>query len=745
MSSGRAFLSAFTPSLMSQEALEAIFVQVRRRELLERLIENIRISSSTTSKHHTLLVGPRGIGKTHLITMLYYRLRNNPENAELDSQLRIAWLKEEERGVPTFGHLARRILQKLAEEYKDDALAKEAMSLQDLPGEFETNATELLTHWLGDRTLLIMTENFHDILHQIDQQGQRSLRAYLQNQNNVLLLAATPSLTSPLTKFEAPFYGFFNVEVLHEMEEEDALELLQKIAEWRNDTDLLQFLETQTARNRIRVIKVLAGGHPRIWILFAGVLTRQTLDETVPLFLEMLDDLTPYYQSRLDSLSPQQAQVMECLIEMGRSVAVWEIAKICVLEPNSVTVQLRLLGEQGYVRADKLGRVAYYELREPLMRLCLEVKSNRGKPLKVLVDFLRHWYNRSELEGRLAQCMPNSYYEKMHLQAALEKSKGYRTKTEAYKELIKVFDLWEVGEYDKTLQRARTLVDKRGDALDLSVLGKMQHDMENQKGTVFSYNKAVDNDLKQSTGWRELGVPLSNLNRFEEATASYNYAIEITPNNPYYWHYRGISLGNLNRFDEALVCIDKGLELEPNDTNLVLSKAEIYMMKGMWDKCLETLSSDFSVKKPILNMTFWVSHGREMWRGLLRIPSESQLWEGHVSALIQLYKANGVLAEVGTGIVEILRELLEPIYSDYTVDAFNVALQNAGKGHDEWKIPLRLLEATVQWRKTHDPAVLFSLRSEERAILLEALSLTREEMLEASGSTPNSKPRNKSK
>ena len=63
------FLSRFTPSLMAQEALEALFVQ--REDLARRITEQIRDSALTPSKHHTLLIGPRGIGKTHFISLIH--------------------------------------------------------------------------------------------------------------------------------------------------------------------------------------------------------------------------------------------------------------------------------------------------------------------------------------------------------------------------------------------------------------------------------------------------------------------------------------------------------------------------------------------------------------------------------------------------------------------------------------------------------------------------------------------------
>jgi len=122
------FLSHFTPSLMSHEALEAIFVQ--RESFVTRLVDLSRASVLTPAKHYTLLIGPRGIGKTHLIALLYHRLA---AMADLRDHLCIAWLREDEWGVTSFLELLLRIFTALSEEYKDNALAEQVTALYDLP------------------------------------------------------------------------------------------------------------------------------------------------------------------------------------------------------------------------------------------------------------------------------------------------------------------------------------------------------------------------------------------------------------------------------------------------------------------------------------------------------------------------------------------------------------------------------------------------------------------------------------
>ena len=105
------FLSRFTPSLMSPDALEAIFVQ--REDLLRKILERIRVSAVGPEKKNTLLVGPRGIGKTHLISLIYHRLRTM---SAVQNRILIAWMREEEWGIACLRDLLLRILRALVAE-----------------------------------------------------------------------------------------------------------------------------------------------------------------------------------------------------------------------------------------------------------------------------------------------------------------------------------------------------------------------------------------------------------------------------------------------------------------------------------------------------------------------------------------------------------------------------------------------------------------------------------------------------
>jgi tetratricopeptide (TPR) repeat protein len=403
-------LARFTPSLMAPQDLEEIFVQ--REALASRLIEQIRESVTTPNKHHTLLVGPRGIGKTHLVTLVRNRVVSSQELRPLTI---VAWLHEDEWGIASFLDLLLRIIRVLRESGEAGFDEGEVSRLVDLPpNRAESEAARLLLKTIGSRVLLLLIENLDDVFRGLSRRDQAAFRALLQDHGRVTILATTPGLFEGVSRRQFPFFGFFRIQHLEELGFEDAVMLLHKIALRRGQSELAGFILTPTGRARIRAVHHLAQGNPRVYVILSEFLTRQSLDELVEPVLRMLDDLTPYYQARLSWLSTQQRKLVDFLANRRVPAVVKEIAKQCFISPQTASSQLRKLAQWGYVRSEVNGRETYYELREPLMRFCLDLKRERKEPLRPLVEILRIWWTPDELELQLrnlqTELSPTSEY-----------------------------------------------------------------------------------------------------------------------------------------------------------------------------------------------------------------------------------------------------------------------------------------------------------------------------------------------
>jgi hypothetical protein len=242
-------ISAFTPSLMSPQELETILVQ--RQDLAQELFEKIVLSATTPAKHYALLIGMRGMGKTHLVALIYYRLLAEfVKTPTLQDKLVIAWLREEEWGVDSWLDLVSRILRALAvEESQSKLLLAELrrISIEDSIDRAAANATRLLKEAIGDRTLLLIMENLDDLFKGLGEAGQQQFRSFLQAEQCCTILATTPALFTAVQSRTKPFFGFFNPIHLDRLTVPEAIEMLGKIATLGGQEDLASFLQTHLA------------------------------------------------------------------------------------------------------------------------------------------------------------------------------------------------------------------------------------------------------------------------------------------------------------------------------------------------------------------------------------------------------------------------------------------------------------------------------------------------------------------
>jgi tetratricopeptide (TPR) repeat protein len=409
-------ISRFTPSTMPPKTLEDIFVQ--RGELAEDTVDRVRESALRGSHHYLLFIGPRGCGKTHFVSLVYHRLRNIEELADA---LRIAWLTEDETST-SFLDLQLRIYRALSRDYPDEFPQHALDGLYDLPPQNAVDqvSREIVSR-LKDRTGLVIVENLDQIFEDIGREGQHAWRAFLQESSKFSILAAAQQLFPGVSNRNAPFFGSFQTIHFELLSALEGRTLLMNIARLHGDRDLVKFLSTSRGRARVRALQHLSGGNHRVYVVLSEFINADDLDELIGPFEKMLDDLTPYYQERLRWLSAQQRRIVEYLCKLDRPVPVKEIARALFTSSQSISRQLVELKEKRYVRSATRGRESLYELTEPLMRMALELKEHRGGPIRLIVDFLRAWYDRSDLDSRLRRLPETARLERLHVQAAIRK------------------------------------------------------------------------------------------------------------------------------------------------------------------------------------------------------------------------------------------------------------------------------------------------------------------------------------
>ncbi len=774
------FLSHFTPSLMKPEDLEAIFVQ--REDLAQRLVELIKESALTSSKHHTLLIGPRGIGKTHLIALTYHRIQ---KLEDLHDHLLIAWLREEEWGISSFLDLLLRILRALQEEYNDPELTEQIEILYELsPEAAEHAAAELLKNFTGDRTLLLLIENLDDLFAGLGDEGQKRLRAYLQENPFCTILATSQSLFNGISLQTSPFYGFFRIHHLQKLGIDEAIDLLTKVAKRENDQELVSFIQKPIGRARIRAVHHLAGGNHRVYVIFSDFLNRQSLNELVEPLLQTLDELTPYYQARMKWLSLQQRKIVEFLCDCRYAVSVKEIAKRCFTTHQTASSQLKSLRDMGYVRSSAVGRESYYELQEPLMRLSIEIKKNRGEPIRLLVDFLRFWHSRDELQQLLDMAQPEAALEREYLLHAL-KATEEETEDPRMTACLRDFEAFEkaedlvhgIGIADELiairghdvdwarkgfclvkLERFEEALKSFDKAIELNpnnlhiwgLRGETLHDLGHLKEALASFDKVIELDSNCALGWRSRGIVLFKIRRHEDALGAFDKAIELKINDVWFmrgsalfllrryeealrdfkkvielepkkaiaWSLQGLVLSKLKHYKKALASFEKAIELDDKSPHSFLHRSELLLILDRWDEGITAL--DDALQRCAYADELYLSDTNEVLAAIfLRIDYLS--WRIRSEKLIKLYAKHKALSALGHALVLSISVLTSKMISDSAAKKWLSLWQELAGDYKEFQLPLRLLNATVRYRETQDPRILLKLPAEERDLLEQVL------------------------
>ena len=707
MSRERPFLSHFSPQWTDPRYLEDILVQ--RGDLLAESVAVVRDCVLTDQRHHLLFIGPRGAGKTHLVTLIQHRLS---QDAALKDRMRVAWLNEDETAT-SFLRLLIAIYRSLSERYPEEFSADTISKLAGKdPGAAVEQLTSDLLRDLHGRIIVCLMENLDSLFRSLSVAEQRNWRAFLQNHPVIVTVGTAQALFDGIADQDEPFYGFFDTRHLKPLSADEARDLLERIAVLHGRMDLADFLRTPTGRARVDAIRALAGGNPRLYLIFSDWLVNAAaLDDLVRPFEEMVDrQLTSYYQERLRWLSPQQREIVQFLCRASSPVSVKHIADGLFTSTNSITGQLRQLRDFRYVDSHPLGREALYELAEPLMRLALQVKETHDRrPLALIVDFLRIWHEQQELADRLASS-PSDSPARAYLENA---NRLMLTAPNLCHELFRR-DLDLAGPEqcdDIALEKARTVANS-GEAADLIRLGLILNARKEWEEAIRIFTVLIEGDKAQSVD--------------QIAGALFS---------------RGVAQGYSGKISEVIPDHTPAIELPgvPPEVfaELLSNRASCHANLAQHEAVLRDLGQLFMLlderaSREILSPGLY-KEAREVVTSVFAGTTDPARWVQLLTQFTGHFARFGGLTGLGEAAVQHLPEIDISPLNHAAWDAWSNAWESARAAlppehRDQLDIPLRLLRAGIAWLKSKEDAHLLTLPREERRILREALELPAEKI-----------------
>jgi tetratricopeptide (TPR) repeat protein len=533
----------------------------------------------------------------------------------------------------------------------------------------------------------------------------------------------------------------------------------------------------------VRAVHHLAGGNPRVYMLFSQFITRDALDNLVEAFMKMLDDLTPYYQARMKELSNQQRKIVELLVDRRHPVMVKEIAADCFIDAGTAASQLRELRKLGYVEAEQNGRESFYELREVLMRLCLEVKKQRGQWVEIFVEFLKIWYPLSERKNQLELMRGTSQYIKdEHLERALlsdedpcfigsrrdlqralkeqrqllaaetleELFHSQRLTEENYQKLVELVQtdqyseaLVQTNRYSETQKQFSDLfsqVEEYASWSDIDTWSDITFFLQSLEGlellkagksleSLKLFDAVLAEDRNDVDALIYRGVSLRKLGRYEEAISSYDRAISINPDDHQAIHNKGCAYFKWGKYVESIDCYNQSITIKADKYDSWHDKGVVQFVMGNYEDALNSWQQTFQI---IYQLTPRPNDIAGLIQEFLKeliprfsLPNSQPQISTFLTQLVTIYQQTQVLPELSTALIATLPQIIAPNISDYTADEWLALWQNHLGTAPALEMPLRLMNVAIAYKKqpAQQKRLWLGLAKEEREILNGALGL----------------------
>ena len=353
----------YNPAQLPGDDLEQTFVA--RQEVLASLLRTIREQAIDVPCQHTLLIGPRGMGKTTTGLMCLRRVAQDPALAARWQPVRF---HEESYGIGDLADLWLTALRHLAHATGDNQWAKKAGALVAAERDAHRQAAYALAalldfHQESGKRLLLFIENLDQVLAQIGDERQiHALRATLTQHPELMLLGSANTVFNAIRSHSYPFYEFFRLVFLRGLDAGETRLLLKAAAGQLSGNSSLDAMVAETGR--LETIRRLTGGNPRLLKLACRMMVESPVGTAFDDLERLIDEQTPYFKGRIEELPPQLRRVFHCLAEGWRPLLAKEVAAASKLSSSHASAQLRQLVEKGYAKEQRIAdsKRAYYEV-----------------------------------------------------------------------------------------------------------------------------------------------------------------------------------------------------------------------------------------------------------------------------------------------------------------------------------------------------------------------------------------------
>ena len=603
---GLGSILSFSAKSVNPKILEALLVG--REKIVNQLENRVKNIVNDGLNHQVLIVGARGTGKTHILSVLHHKAQTFIKN----KKIKVAYFAEEEYGISGYLDFMVRILNAFIRWNEEDAvfLREQLSVLQETPNfHQEETIKRIINEYVGNKPLLILAENFNDILDALKKEGQSKLRNWLQQNERISIIATSQALSDDIGKEDKPFYGFFEEITLKPLSLEESYELLKKLAELEKKTDIIAHLETK-GKAQVKAINTLVKGNHRLLITFYEFLKSDHLSNLSVLFIKTLNDLKPYYETFIRYQPSQQQKIIRFLALAKKPQKGVEIARECFIDQKSLSKQLSELSRKKLIEIlpnpqDKRNKL--YDIAEPLLRISIEIGEQKEGISALFIDFLALYYDQNELEhqkNRFSKILEECIIPKEKEQYSLEIDARERAlETQKYL-IVSEPEISYNDNYDLTLENSsakaekpyqRSKTDPKND-LPHYLLGNSYYEIEDFENAIESYKNAIKINPTNENYFLRLAIVYSKNKNYDKAILILKKLVQINPKNGYAFSMLGFIYSSLNKHEDAYKSIEKAIKIDSENPHFQEIFTEFAVINNQVSLLYKTISQ--ITKKP---------------------------------------------------------------------------------------------------------------------------------------------------
>jgi tetratricopeptide (TPR) repeat protein len=294
---------------------------------------------------------------------------------------------------------------------------------------------------------------------------------------------------------------------------------------------------------RIRPVKILTGGSPRLLRIISTFAAGMSIKELMDDLVRLVDEHTEYFKSHLDALAPIERKVYLGLAELWTQSTAREVGRVARLEVSKTSSFLGRLKEKGMViEISGKGKKKLYQVAERMYNIYYLMR-RRGTPaarVKAVVHFMVSFYQPEELV-QVARLIGKEACE-----LGVEMCKDHLLFYEG------ILTNSVTKPYRERLLEA--VPDKFREKVGISIPGE---ELEEKEG------KQVADEVRKLI--KEANELSEQKDKLEEAVKLYRKVVEMEPELVSAWHGLGLAMGDLGRYEEAESAFRKAVELKEDD------------------------------------------------------------------------------------------------------------------------------------------------------------------------------------